>query len=145
MKSYQPCAELARSPWTQIMKRNPLVAGVPQDSLRIRDVARVELIGAIALMSELRVQGAVSQSRKRWLLSWKPEKRGSQSPSTTPPSPCLSLPSVCPDTTESAQTPLSLHVPSYNRTNSLPLTAILIILFFKNKNKKQKETLLFLF
>ena len=47
---------------------------MPQGSLRIRDVARVKLIGTIALVPELRVQGAVSQSLKRWLRRWRPKK-----------------------------------------------------------------------
>lgn len=46
------------------MVKNPLVASVPQDTLRIKDVTRIELIGVIGLVSELKVQGAVSQRRK---------------------------------------------------------------------------------
>lgn len=69
-----------------------------QDSLRIRNVARVELIGAIELMSEIRVQGTVSQSRKRWLLSRKPKKkRGGASQSCSPlPLHGWTPPSFCP-------------------------------------------------
>lgn len=55
--------------------KTALVASVPQGSLRIRDVARIRLTGTIALVPELRVQGAVSQSLKRWLRSWRGEKK----------------------------------------------------------------------
>lgn len=46
------------------MLKNPLGASVPQDTLRIKDVTSIELIGVIGLVSELKVQGAVSRSRK---------------------------------------------------------------------------------
>ena len=35
-------------------------------------------------------------------------------------------------------------MPSYSLTNSLPLTAILILLFFKNENKKKNFTVFIL-
>lgn len=79
------------------MARSPPVASVPQNSLRIRDVAREEVSGAIALVSELRVWEAVSQSRKRWLLSWRPKKGLSplhhHLPSMAEPTPPFATPS----------------------------------------------------
>lgn len=67
------------------MVKNPLGASVPQDTLRIKDVTRIELIRVIGLVSELKVQGAVSQSRKRWLLSWRPNKKRFPVPSSPLP------------------------------------------------------------
>lgn len=57
---------------------------------RIRDVARLELIGTIALVSELRVQGAVTQHRKRWFLSWRPKRKAHGPVQPLTPAPWLS-------------------------------------------------------